>query len=318
MSLKLKNKVKAILSLLGIKFIIYKILLHLIKWIINTNIFFIRGVVFDVLNYKSKFVFVETKKKDKFIIFTNDKVISKEIYVSGEFDIIKLERSLNFLNQKKKINNLYDIGANIGVTCISALNRGLVNFAYAVEPEPANFKLLKINIELNNLQNKIKFYNCALSNKDDEILDMEISENNSGDNRIKKNVLFNYHGEEKRQLVQVKTRRFDTLFENANTNDLVWMDTQGYEPVIMQGANNLIPKKIPIVVEFWPYALKRSGELDNMINIISQFDYVIDLSDKEIFKKKIDKKILNELKNSKLDKKGSNLNFFTDLLLLKN
>ena len=41
---------------------------------------------------------------------------------------------------------IYDIGANIGVTCIPAVNRGLVKNAFAVEPETSNFELLKLNV----------------------------------------------------------------------------------------------------------------------------------------------------------------------------
>ena len=44
-----------------------------------------------------------------------------------------------------------DIGANIGVICIPAVSRGLVEEAIAIEPESENFKLLKLNISLNNL-----------------------------------------------------------------------------------------------------------------------------------------------------------------------
>ena len=38
-----------------------------------------------------------------------------------------------------QIKKLYDIGANIGVTCIPAVNRGYVKQAIAVEPESENF-----------------------------------------------------------------------------------------------------------------------------------------------------------------------------------
>lgn len=315
---KLKDKIKFVLSLLGLKFLLYKIFFYIFKWILSTNIFFIKGIIFDVLKYNSNLAFTETKEKEKFLIFTFDKVISKEIYVSGQFDLIKLEKTLNFLNQKKKIKNLYDIGANIGVTCISSVNRGLVEKAYAVEPEIQNFNLLEINIKLNNLQEKIKAYNFALSGADDEKVIMEISKTNSGDHRIKNKVLFNYHAEEKRKTIQVKTKKFDTLFTNINNDDLVWIDTQGHEPVILSGAEKLIAKKTPIVIEFWPYVLKRSGEWESMLNIISRFDYIIDLSKKEIIKEKTNKVTLDQLKSGWSDERNSSFNYFTDLLLLKN
>ena len=84
-----------------------------------------------------------------------------------------------------QITKLYDIGANIGVTCIPAVNRGLVKRAIAVEPEPENFKLLKLNIILNNLEDKIETLNYALSSESDKFLNLEISNDNSGDHRIR-------------------------------------------------------------------------------------------------------------------------------------
>ena len=86
---------------------------------------------------------------------------------------------------------------------------------------------------------------------------MELSNNNFGDHRIRDKVKFNIHGEEKRKIIDVKTKKFDTLFENVlSDKDLIWIDTQGYEPKVLRGAQSLIYKKIPTVVEFWPYALK--------------------------------------------------------------
>ena len=58
--------------------------------------------------------FFTNKYGEKFGLFANDNIISKELFVSEEFDLKKLIKTLNFLNKKGKIKNLYDIGANIG------------------------------------------------------------------------------------------------------------------------------------------------------------------------------------------------------------
>ena len=68
----------------------------------------------------------------------------------------------------------------------------------------------------------------------------------------------------KKKIIQVKTKKFDTLFKNINSEkDLIWMDTQGHEADILMGAENLIISKTPIVIEFWPYALKRNNMWEN-------------------------------------------------------
>ncbi len=42
---------------------------------------------------------------------------------------------------------------------------------------------------------------------------------------------------------------------------LVWIDAQGHEGHILAGAPRLLSTNIPVVAEYWPYGLKRSGGL---------------------------------------------------------
>ena len=46
--------------------------------------------------------------------------------------------------------------------------------------EPNNFKLLKMNIFLNNVENKIKSYNFAMSDYDNKLLSIEYSKKTLG------------------------------------------------------------------------------------------------------------------------------------------
>jgi len=147
---------------------------------------------------------------------------------------------------------------------------------------------------------------------------MELASDNYGDHRIKNEINFNIHGEEDRKTVKVKTKKFDTLFKNINPiNDLVWMDTQGFEPIILSGAKNLIDNKVPIVLEFWPYALKRSGSWEKMIELLKIFDYFVDLSDQNLTPIKINDNTVMELCNGWENEKKGLYSLFTDLILLK-
>ena len=319
LQLDFKIKLKKFLTLVGLKFFLYNSLFFIVKLINKNRSPFVRGILFDALKYKSKLEIVENKHKEKFIIFTNDNVISKEIFVSEEFDIKKVYKALDFLNKKSKISRLYDIGANIGVICIPAVKRGLVESANAVEPERKNFELLQMNVALNDLQNKIKIFDYALSDKDNEIIEMELAEDNSGDHRIKNKPQFNIHGEENRKTVKVNSKKFDSLFTNIDPKkDLVWIDTQGYEPIILSGSENLIKSKTPIVIEFWPYALKRAGHWEKMMHIFSKFDYFIDLSLSSTTPVEINEKNLLILKDGWDSEKKGDFSLYTDLILLKN
>ncbi len=317
--LSLKGKIKYILKVTGLKKIIYSIIYFFLYPFFRSKSPFIKGLLFDLQKNFAKYSGLQNIYGEQFIVFNNDNVISKGMLVSGEFDFKKLQMTINFLNKKNKnIKKLYDIGANLGVICIPAVNRGLVKKAYAVEPEDNNFKLLKLNIALNNLEEKITPYHYAMSNSDNQTLEMTLSPDNSGDHRINLISNDNTHGEENRNTSKVKTIKFDTLFKEINPNeDLIWIDVQGYEPIVLSGAENLIKSKAPIVVEFWPYALKRVNVWEKMIKLISRFDHYVDLSDPNLNVKEINKKNLLDLEHGwDMEKKGSPT-LQTDLILLK-
>ena len=178
------SKLKVILKFFGLKTTIYNIFYFFLKIFLKSKNTFINGIIFDIYSKKLKYIITENSYKEKFILITQDKVISKEIFVKGEFDIKKLEKTLEFLRPTHKIKKLYDIGANLGVTCIPAIKRKMILNAIAVEPVMQNYDVLKMNIILNKLEKKIMHYNCALSDRTDIDAKIEISKDNSGDNRV--------------------------------------------------------------------------------------------------------------------------------------
>ena len=314
------QKFKKVLIFLGFKKLISKLISITLSIILKSKNSFLRSVVFDFSKNISDLIFYKNKYGEKFCLFTNDNIISKQIFISEEFDLGKFYKVINFLNISKKIENLYDIGANIGTICIPAVKRNLVKKAYAVEPVRKNFDLLKINIILNDLKDRVEPFNYALSSEDDKNLVIELAHGNSGDHRVRlENLESNLYNEKSRQLEKVKSKKFDSLFKNLNKDkDLVWMDTQGFEPMILDGAKNLIEKEVPIVIEFWPYGLKRNNLWDHMRKIIEKYKYYADLSYNEIILKKINQESLDDLFSNWDEEKKNKTALFTDLLLLHN
>ena len=264
------SKLKVILKFFGLKTTIYNIFYFFLKIFLKSKNTFINGIIFDIYSKKLKYIITENSYKEKFILITQDKVISKEIFVKGEFDIKKLEKTLEFLRPTHKIKKLYDIGANLGVTCIPAIKRKMILNAIAVEPVMQNYDVLKMNIILNKLEKKIMHYNCALSDRTDIDAQIEISKDNSGDNRVILDTNLDNLNQSS-NIQKIVTDKFDNLFKNINGNeDLIWIDTQGYEPKVLMGAENLIKSKAPIVIEFWPYELKRNGLWVPMFKILEK------------------------------------------------
>ena len=87
------------------------------------------------------------------------------------------------------------------------MKRNLVKKAFAVEPVRKNFDLLKVNVMLNDLKNRIDMYNYALGSEDDKNLDIELANDNSGDHRVRlKNLESNLYNEKGRQIEKVKSK----------------------------------------------------------------------------------------------------------------
>lgn len=314
------QKLKKVLIFLGFRKLMSKLISMILFFILKSKNSFFRSVVFDFSKNISDIIFYKNKYGERFCLFTNDNIISKQIFISEEFDLGKFYKVINFLNVSKKIQNLYDIGANIGTICIPAVKRNLVKKAYAVEPVRKNFDLLNINVMFNDLKDRIDTFNYALSSEDDKNLVIELAHGNSGDHRVRlENLESNLYNEKNRELEKVKSKKFDSLFKNLSKDkDLVWMDTQGFEPLILDGAKNLIEKEVPIVIEFWPYGLKRNNLWDHMRKIIEKYKYYADLSYNEIILKKINQESLDDLFSNWDEEKKDKPALFTDLLLLHN
>jgi FkbM family methyltransferase len=114
----------------------------------------------------------------------------------------------------------------------------------------------------NGLRERVIVLPCALSSADGD-LELELSDYNSGDNRIRHDVSSGAWGEERREVVKVPVRTLDGLLADhgvgARDVRLVWVDIQGHEGYFLDGARATLAGGAPVVSEFWPYGIVRSG-----------------------------------------------------------
>jgi FkbM family methyltransferase len=157
---------------------------------------------------------------------------------------------------------LLDVGANIGMICIALLEQKRFARAVAAEPSPRNLRLLEHNIAQNGLSDRVTILPCALSSAEGE-LELELSEYNSGDTRIRHDASSGAWREERREVVKVPVRTLDRALaeQGVNARDvrLAWVDIQGHEGFFLDGARATLAAGVPVVSEFWPYGILRSG-----------------------------------------------------------
>ncbi len=231
---------------------------------------------------KNRNIYTETQE-EIWLSDSKDFQIGRDLHIYNEaFDFAKLELTFDILRKNKldAPNMMIDIGAHIGTICIPATKRGLVQKAIAVEPDPRNFELLKVNVFLNGLNDQIQCLNIALGDGSQNKLNFEISKNRQGDHRVHMNNEKGQYGEENREVIEVNALALDDLLDNPNNEVLVWIDTQGYEAFILAGAENFLSLTPPIVIEFWPYAMKRMQTFSKLVGIISssRYSHFYDLS----------------------------------------
>ena len=200
---------------------------------------------------------------------SRDKLIGKYLYVDRAYERRYIESALGVLEREgypvangESEGVLLDVGANIGMICIALLEQRRFARAIAAEPSPRNLRLLEHNVAQNGLSDRITIVPCALSSANGE-LELELSEYNSGDNRIRHDASSGAWREDRREVVKVPVRTLDAVLAergvDARDVRLAWVDIQGHEGFFLDGARATLAAGAPVVSEFWPYGILRSG-----------------------------------------------------------
>ena len=177
-----------------------------------------------------------------FYYLPDDKYVGQRIalekYEPYETDLIQ--------RQVKNGDVVVDVGANIGYYTVLLAKK--TKKVYAFEPDKTNYKILRKNIEINGLKNVIAV-NAAVGSSDGEI-NLSKSEENFGDHKL--------YGEGKKEKVKI-VKLDDFVKEKVG---LIKIDTQGWEPEVIDGAKKIIEKNKPIIfMEYSPVSY-RLAKLD--------------------------------------------------------
>lgn len=161
-----------------------------------------------------------------------------------------------------------DLGANIGTTGFYFLKKFAPNLKLlAFEPDAENFKLLRINAILNDMEDRATLVNCGLGDKFDELTMYRDLTNPGNDSLFKL--------DDNQPTETIKIIPLDSyLAENkiaAEEVKYMWIDAQGFEPQILFGAKNLLTKNsIPLFVEFNPLTWEQMGYFEPLMAFFSE------------------------------------------------
>ncbi len=203
---------------------------------------------------------------------SKDWQVGKHLYVKRSYEIDQMHAAIALLRQEGFLvdqgkSTVIDVGANIGMICIALLKHNYFRHAIAFEPAPNSYRLLVRNVRQNGFEDRIPHFPYALSSAERE-LELELSNDNSGDHRIRRTNARGAFREETRRTLKVEVKTLDQMFLDhlelrVEEIGLLWLDVQGHEGQLLEGARDLLSRRIPVVSELWPYAIKRSGMSDS-------------------------------------------------------
>jgi FkbM family methyltransferase len=188
-----------------------------------------------------------------------------------------LQRALQVIEHAGGLrgSEFLDVGAHVGTTAITAVRRFGFGAALAFEPEIENYRLLRANVSVNGLEQRIRTFNVAISNRVGAA-GLKVRPSFGSKHRLVESA---GPGE---TTVTVELTTLDTLAAtnmlNPKEAGLLWLDVEGHELETMEGAGTILRRSVPIVMEFIPRALRTEGRLDGLESALAEhYTHAVDL-----------------------------------------
>lgn len=235
---------------------------------------------------RRKFPEINIQIKDinfRMITSLEDRGLSDQLLLNGIREYPNVHYFIDFIiKHKEEINNVIDIGANIGYYALFAdaifrkCNKTNVNI-FAVEPVKFSYNLLKRNVVLNDFLN-IKCVNAAVGESDKKVI-MAVPEAKNlshMENVVKANKLIKSY--EKQCVDMFSLETISTLCNISKDKILFRWDVEGYEYQIVKGNKEFFKglKKAFIVMEFHAFLLEKEEAVD-FLKIIKEVGFKLDL-----------------------------------------
>ena len=161
-----------------------------------------------------------------------------------------------------------DLGANIGTTGIYFIKKLAPNLKLlAFEPDAKNYKMHRLNVILNDMEERTDLVNRGLGDKFDEMTLYRGLSNPGGNSILRPNP--------SRPTEIIKIIPLDSYLAEkqivASEVKYIWIDTEGFEANVLLGAKNLLKENpAPIFMECNLKAWDNSGLFDAMMELLAE------------------------------------------------
>jgi FkbM family methyltransferase len=208
--------------------------------------------------------------------------IDAKLFVEGgtrpEFAV--LERACAVLRNADRLvggETFVDIGAHVGTTTIPALAHHGFGLGVAIEPDPDHLTLLRANVALNGLDERVTVIAAAMSDAAQQQQPFMQGSRKAGVYLWMKGRLGDEHPS--KQVVPVETVTLDALDEagvaRAATAGLLWFDCAGCQEHALRSASVFLERRVPLVFPLRPKQFRKPTPL--FAQLRAMYEHVIDL-----------------------------------------
>lgn len=229
----------------------------------------VRGAYFDQASQFTPMLAVSTRV-GLFVVSTSDAHIGRSLFVKqGRGELKSLARGVAILEARKvaeraRAGTFVDVGANIGTSTVPAVLAHGFAQGLALEPEPRNLQLLRINIAVNGLDDRVQTLQLAASDAPGNAK-LLVAETRSGVHEI----AVDRNAEGEGHLIDVELVTVDSLVDKGLVSDdgtgMLWIDCEGHDAHVLAGATRLLAKGVPVILEISPAKLEKQGGKDLLI-----------------------------------------------------
>jgi FkbM family methyltransferase len=237
-----------------------------------------REAFFGAAGSFTPYVAVESRGGALFFVRTDDTGIGRRLFKARNRREMKVLASAIGILRELGIDTtggcFVDVGANIGTTTVEALTVHGFESALAIEPAADNYRLLRINVAANGLEERVVALQAALSEHEGE-LTLDVSSGDSGSYRI-------ISEPDSSRMVTVTARTLDRLCTErvieADCVTMLWMDVEGHEGHVLSGAGMLLDRGVPLVMELRPLGLAQQDGTARVVELVRRhYTHVLDL-----------------------------------------
>jgi FkbM family methyltransferase len=236
-----------------------------------------RRMFFNRAGPFTPYVSVEVKELT-FFVSTNDRLGRGLFARRWRQDLGHLRRAVSLLEEHglyRAGSTFVDVGASIGTTTVSAIRRHGFARGVALEPEPGNFRTLRLNLFANEIEG-VAAFQVAVADREGDV-DLALSARSSGTHTLVP--LLPDGKSDGTMTVPVVT--LDGLVQRGviqpDAIGLLWIDTAGAEGLVLAGASALLKRGVPIVTAVRPALPSWPGTRESLIGFLSGYTHVADL-----------------------------------------